>query len=376
MASIWKGMLVMDIGFMKRALELAEKGAGYVNPNPMVGSVIVKDSNIIGEGYHKYFGGNHAEIEALSSLTDGSEDSTMYVTLEPCSHYGKTPPCVNAIIKSGIKRVVVAMLDPNPLVAGNGIKILRENGIEVITGVLETEAKRLNEIFIKYITTKLPFCLLKSAMSLDGKIATKFSDSKWITCNESREYVHRLRHRYSSIMVGVNTVLVDNPLLTVRMPEFQGDNPVRIIVDSKCRIPLGSNVVKKTSHAKTLIATAEGADPEKIKMLNDVGVEVLILPSKNQRVDLNELMKKLGEMGIDSILLEGGGTLNYSALETGIVDKVNYFIAPKIIGGILAKTPVEGNGISLVKDAFSVKDMTTHKFGQDIMIEGYVNQRY
>lgn len=366
----------MDIRFMKRALELAEKGAGFANPNPMVGSVIVKNGNIIGEGYHKLFGGNHAEIEALSSVTYQPKGCTMYVTLEPCSHYGKTPPCVNAIINSGIKKVVVAMLDPNPLVAGNGIKILRENGIEVITGVLENEAKKLNEIFIKYITTKLPFCLLKSAMSLDGKIATKFSDSKWITCNESRKYVHKLRHKYSSIMVGVNTVLVDNPLLTVRIPDFQGNNPARIIVDSRCRIPLDANVVKKLSNAKTLIATTKQADPEKIKILSNMGAQVLMLPSKNKRVDLNILMEKLGEMGIDSILLEGGGTLNYSALEAGIVDKFNYFIAPKILGGTLSKTPVEGDGVSLVKNAFLVNNMITHKFGQDIMIEGYVNQRY
>ncbi|SHK50386.1 diaminohydroxyphosphoribosylaminopyrimidine deaminase / 5-amino-6-(5-phosphoribosylamino)uracil reductase [Paramaledivibacter caminithermalis DSM 15212] len=365
----------MDIIFMKRALSLAEKGAGFVNPNPMVGSVIVKNSNIIGEGYHKFFGGNHAEIEALNSLTDTPEGSTMYVTLEPCSHHGKTPPCVNAIIKSGIKKVVVAMLDPNPLVSGSGIKILKENGIKVVTGILEEEAKKLNEIFIKYITTKLPFCLMKSAMSLDGKIATKFSDSKWITCNESREYVHKLRHKYSSIMVGVNTVLVDNPLLTVRIPEFKGLNPIRIIVDSRCRIPLDSNVVKKISHAKTLIATTKKADTKKIKTLEDKGIEVLILPSKDKRVDLNALVERLGQMGIDSVLLEGGGTLNYSAIEAGIVDKVNCFIAPKIIGGTLAKSPVEGKGVSLVKNAFLVNNMVTYKFGNDIMIEGYIGQR-
>ncbi|MCT4563722.1 MAG: bifunctional diaminohydroxyphosphoribosylaminopyrimidine deaminase/5-amino-6-(5-phosphoribosylamino)uracil reductase RibD [Maledivibacter sp.] len=363
----------MDIGFMKRALELAKKGAGFVNPNPMVGSVIVKNGDIIGEGYHKFFGGNHAEIEALSSLTTDPRGSTMYVTLEPCSHYGKTPPCVNAIIESGIKRVVVAMLDPNPLVAGNGIKILRENDIEVITGTLEADAKKLNEIFIKYITTKLPFCLLKSAMSLDGKIATRFSDSKWITGIESREYVHKLRHKYSAIMVGVNTVLVDNPQLTTRIPNFKGNNPTRIIVDSKCRIPLDANVVKKISKARTIIATTKMADPKKIEMLNDKGVEVLVIPSKDEKVDLNILMERLGQRDIDSILLEGGGTLNYSALDAGIVDKINYFIAPKIIGGTTAKTPVEGTGVSLVKNAFSVNDIVTHKFGQDIMIEGYLD---
>lgn len=363
----------MHTKYMKRALSLAKKGAGLVNPNPLVGSVIVKDGKIIGEGYHKYFGGNHAEIEALKSLTDDSKGSTMYVTLEPCSHYGKTPPCVNAIIEKRIKKVVIAMLDPNPLVAGKGVKILRENGIEVMTGVLEDEAQKLNEIFVKYITTGLPFLLLKSAMSLDGKIATKFSDSKWITCNESREYVHRLRHQYASIMVGINTVLVDNPLLTVRIPDFKGENPIRVIVDSKCRLPLDSNIVKSTSKARTILATTEYADPEKLKKLKEKNLEVLVLPQKNKRIDLNKLMESLGGMDIDSVLLEGGGTLNYSSLKEGIVDKVNFFIAPKIIGGNLAKTPVEGDGVSLVKSAFSIKNMLTHKFGSDIMLEGYVD---
>ncbi|WP_432662369.1 bifunctional diaminohydroxyphosphoribosylaminopyrimidine deaminase/5-amino-6-(5-phosphoribosylamino)uracil reductase RibD [Wukongibacter baidiensis] len=362
----------MDIQYMKRALSLAKNGEGFVNPNPMVGCVIVKNGKVIGEGYHRFFGGNHAEIEALNSTTDDPVNSTMYVTLEPCSHYGKTPPCVNAIIERGIKRVVIATLDPNPLVAGNGVKKLRENGIEVITGVLKDEAQKLNEIFIKYITTKLPFCLMKSAMSLDGKIATKFADSKWITSSLSREYVHRLRHKYAGIMVGIGTVLVDNPLLTTRIPDFEGKNPVRIIVDSKCRIPPDANVVKNTSKARTIIATTKLADSEKVAELKEKGVEVLVIPLKNERVDLNVLMEKLGEMGIDSILLEGGGALNYSALDTGIVDKVNFFIAPKIIGGSLSKTPVEGDGVPLVKSAFSLDNMKTHSFGPDIMIEGYV----
>lgn len=369
-----KGMLIVDVQYMRKALDLAAKGAGFVNPNPMVGCVIVKNGKIIGEGYHKLYGGNHAEIEALNSVTDDPKGSTMYVTLEPCSHYGKTPPCVDTIIKRGIKKVFVAMLDPNPLVAGKGINRLEENSIEVVTGILQDEAMKLNEIFIKYITTKLPFCLMKSAMSLDGKIATKFSDSQWITCNASRMHVHNLRHKYAAIMVGISTVLVDNPLLTVRIKGFNGKNPIRIIVDSKCRIPLDANVVKKTSNARTIIATTNQADPEKIKLLKDKNVEVLILPTKDTKVDLNALMKKLGELGIDSVFLEGGGTLNYSALDEGVIDKVNFFIAPKIIGGNLSKTPVEGDGVPLVKYAFSVNDMTTQKFGQDIMIEGYVGK--
>jgi len=362
----------MDTKYMKRALSLAEKGAGFVNPNPMVGAIIVKDGKIIGEGYHKYFGGNHAEVEALASATENPKDGVMYVTLEPCSHFGKTPPCVNAIIESGIKKVIIAMLDPNPIVSGRGVEILKNNGIEVITGILEDEAKKLNEIFIKYITSKTPFCLLKSAMTLDGKIATKFSDSKWITGTLSREYVHRLRHRYAAIMVGVNTVLVDNPQLTVRIPGFKGKNPVRVIVDSRCKIPLDANVIKTASQIKTIVATTDMADTDKIEKLKDFGAEIVILPTENERVSLSNLMKKLGSMDIDSILLEGGGTLNYSCLEAGIVDKVNFFVAPKIIGGHLAKTPVEGDGVPLIMNAFSIKDISVHNFGEDILIEGYV----
>lgn len=363
----------MDVKYMRKALELAEMGAGFVNPNPMVGAIIVKNGKIIGEGYHRYFGGNHAEVDALNSTVEDPRDSTMYVTLEPCSHFGKTPPCVNAIIERGISKVVIAMLDPNPLVSGRGVEILKNNNIQVVTGVLEGEAKRLNEVFIKYITTKLPFCLMKSAMSIDGKTATESSDSKWITSSSSRIYVHRLRHRYSAIMVGINTVLTDNPKLTVRIPDFQGKNPIRIVIDSKCKTPLDSNAVKGISEAKTIIATTDLADIDKIHKLESLGVEVLIIPNKSGHVNLNILMKKLGEMAIDSILLEGGGTLNYSSLEAGIVDKINFFIAPKIIGGYLSKSPVDGKGVPLVKDAFSIRDLATHTFDGDIMLEGYIS---
>ncbi|KPU27459.1 riboflavin biosynthesis protein RibD [Caloranaerobacter sp. TR13] len=365
----------MNIKYMKRALELAEKGAGFVNPNPMVGCIIVKNDNIIGEGYHKYFGGNHAEVEALNSVVENPEDSIMYVTLEPCSHFGKTPPCVNRIISSGIKKVIIATLDPNPLVSGRGVEILKNNGIEVEIGILEDEAKKLNEIFIKYITTKVPFCLMKTAMTLDGKIATKFSDSKWITGKTSRQYVHKLRHRYSAIMVGINTVIVDDPQLTVRLKNFKGKNPVRVIVDSRCKIPLDSKVVKGITNAKTIVATTILADKNKIKKLKDLGVEVLTAPTINGKVDLNYLMKKLGEMGIDSVLLEGGGTLNYSALKSNIVDKINFFIAPKIIGGHLSKTPVDGDGVPFIKDSFCIDNITIHKLDEDIMIEGYVRNK-
>lgn len=355
---------------MKLALELAKKGERRVNPNPLVGAVIVKDNKIIGKGYHEYYGGPHAEINAFSSAQENVEGSTMYVTLEPCCHYGKTPPCVNAIIKNNIKKVVVGMLDPNPKVAGKGIEILREHGIEVITGVLEKQSIELNEIFIKYITTKVPFVVMKYAMTLDGKIAAYTGDSKWITGESAREEVHKLRNKVSGIMVGIGTVLQDNPSLTCRIQG--GISPKRIIVDSNLRIPLSSNVLTIKDETLTIIATTKKASQEKIQILKDNGAEVLIVEDINGRVNLQALMKRLGEMGIDSILLEGGSTLNYSAIEQGIVDKVQAYIASKIIGGESAKTPIGGKGKPLMSESIILQNVTFKTFDEDILIEGYV----
>ncbi len=364
----------MDIKYMKRALELAKKGIGYTNPNPLVGAVIVKDGRIIGEGYHEIYGGHHAEVNAFKNAVEDVEGATMYVTLEPCSHYGKTPPCANKIVEKGIKKVVVAFKDPNPEVAGRGIKILRENGIEVVTGVLEEESRRLNEIFIKYITTGLPFCILKTAMTLDGKIAACTGDSKWITNEESRKFVHNLRHRVSAIMVGIGTIIRDNPLLNTRLQSGSGSDPIRVIVDTKARIPLEANVLNMKSNAKTIIATTELAQKEKIKELENMGAEIIIAPLRDNRVDLRYLMKALGQRKIDSVLLEGGSELNYSAMVSDIIDKVNAFIAPKFIGGKEAKTPIGGVGRPLMKDAVLLKDVEIHRFGEDIMVEGYINR--
>ena len=364
----------MDSLYMTRALDLAKLGVGYVNPNPLVGAVIVKENKIIGEGYHKKYGGVHAEIDAFNNAIEPVEGAIMYVTLEPCSHFGKTPPCVETIINKGIKKVVVAVKDPNPLVAGRGIKILKENGIEVITGVLENKAKKLNEIFIKFITTELPFCALKTAMTLDGKIAAYTGDSRWITNEKSREYVHKLRHKYSSIMVGVGTVLTDNPLLTTRLENIDGKNPIRVIVDTRGSIPLNARVLQCDEDTKTIVATTEAIGKEKVRSIEKTGAEIIITPLKNNKVDLLYLMKILGERKIDSILLEGGSSLNYSALQEGIVDKVFSFIAPKIIGGKLSKTPVDGEGIPYMKDAISLKDINICKFEDDVMIEAYVRK--
>lgn len=363
----------MDETYMRRALELAEKGVGRVNPNPAVGAVIVKNGKIIGEGYHQFYGGPHAEINAFHNAVEEVRGSTLYVTLEPCCHFGKTPPCVDEIIGRGIKRVVIGVPDPNPLVAGQGVKRLQDHGIETNTGVLEEECRKINEIFMRYVVTKKPFVIMKAAMTLDGKIASPTGNSKWITGEEARQEVHKLRNRVSAIMAGIGTVLADDPELTCRMEG--GRNPKRIVVDSSLRIPLEAAVLKNGDETPVYIATTKKADRGKIKALEAEGVDVLVLPELNGRVDLKALLKKLGEINIDSILLEGGAALNYSAMEQGIVDKVQFYVAPKIIGGALAKTPVGGTGISLVKDAFAIEKITVRTVGKDVLLEGYVGRR-
>ncbi|MBP2072134.1 bifunctional diaminohydroxyphosphoribosylaminopyrimidine deaminase/5-amino-6-(5-phosphoribosylamino)uracil reductase RibD [Thermoanaerobacterium butyriciformans] len=357
--------------YMKRALQLAKLGVGHTNPNPLVGAVIVKNGKIIGEGYHEYYGGPHAEINALKNAKEDVKGAQLYVTLEPCCHYGKTPPCVDAIVKSGIKDVFIAMEDPNKLVSGKGIKHLKEAGLNVYTGLLKDEAEKLNEIFIKYITTKKPYVILKSAMTIDGKIATTTGDSKWITNEKSREHVHMMRGGVMAIMVGINTVIKDNPYLTTRIDGLK--NPLRVIVDSRGRIPLDANVVIDKS-ARTIVATTDMMPYKKVKALKDSCVDVIVLDKLNNEVDLKKLMDMLGEMGIDSVIIEGGGTLNYSALKEGIVDKVMFYIAPKIIGGSNSLTPVEGKGIDLIKDAIIVEKLDVKRFDDDILMEGYIKK--
>jgi diaminohydroxyphosphoribosylaminopyrimidine deaminase / 5-amino-6-(5-phosphoribosylamino)uracil reductase len=364
----------MDIKYMQRALELAKRGIGYTNPNPLVGAVIVKNGRIIGEGYHEVYGSFHAEVNAFRNAVEDVRGADMYVTLEPCSHYGKTPPCAKAIVEKGIGRVFIGIKDPNPLVAGRGINILQEAGIEVVSGILEEEGRKLNEIFLKYIITKLPFTIMKTAMTLDGKIATHTNASKWITGELSRKHVHELRHRLSGIMVGIGTVLADDPSLTTRLKEGRGSDPIRIIVDSTAKIPLEAQVLNLQSKAKTIIAVTERANKDKLKAIEEKGAEIIIAASKNGRVDLSVLMRELGERKIDSVLLEGGSELNYAALEEGIVDKVNAFIAPKIIGGVNAKTPVGGRGKEDMSEAINLRGIDIHRFGDDIMIEGYIKK--
>lgn len=365
----------MDEFYMKRALELSLKGIGKTNPNPLVGAVIVKNGKIIGEGYHECYGGPHAEVNAIKNATEDVEGATIYVTLEPCSHFGKTPPCADLLVRKKISKAVIAMIDPNPKVSGRGVEILRQNGIETITGILEDEAKNTNEIFMKYILEKKPFCILKTAMTLDGKIATKSGESMWITNEKSRYNVHELRNKVSGIMVGINTIIKDNPSLTTRLNEG-GTDAIRIIVDSTLRIPLNSKVLNLNSLKKTIIATTEKADKDKLKRLSEIeGVEVLIAPQKNSQVDLVYLFDYLGKNGIDSLLVEGGSTLNFSILKEGLADKVVTFIAPKILGGVESKTPVGGEGFEHLKDAVILEDIKIKAFDEDIMIEAYVRKK-
>ena len=364
------GVRGLDDLYMRMALELARKGKGWTTPNPLVGAVILKGGRVIGQGYHQKYGQPHAEVNAIASAKEDVTGATLYVTLEPCSHFGKTPPCSDLLIDKNIKRVVVGTLDPNPLVAGKGIERLRSTGIEVVTGVLEEETQKLNEIFIKYIVTKKPFVIMKNAISLDGKIATVTGESQWISGESSRKQVHSLRHELAGIMVGIETIIKDDPQLTSRT--LNSRNPIRIVVDSQLRIPSTSKVLTQQDRAKTIVATTKRANKEKVETLKRMGIEVIVTKEKDGRVDLQELMRLLGDRGIDSILLEGGATLNFSALEEGIVDKIQSYIAPKIIGGKEAKTAVEGAGVHSLNNAFQIKRMTAVMVGEDLFVEGYI----
>lgn len=359
----------MDEAFMDRAIELAQRGEGFTSPNPMVGAVIVREGKIVGEGFHRRAGEQHAEIIALQQAGEASRGSTLYVNLEPCAHYGRTPPCAEAIINSGVAKVVAAMVDPNPLVSGRGIARLQEAGIEVVTGVREEKARKLNEVFIKFITTGLPFTVLKIAMTLDGKIASRTGDSRWITGKQSRELVHRWRHKYDAVMVGINTVLTDNPRLNVRLPGNTWKNPRPVVVDSRLRFPSDCNLAR--SQPPAIIATVRGQDANKIKLLRELGLTVMEVAEDGGRVDVAELFALLGKEGITSVLVEGGGELAASLLEAGLVDKLHVFIAPKIIGGRSAPTPVGGRGIALMQDAIQIDNTEITALDGDILITGY-----
>jgi diaminohydroxyphosphoribosylaminopyrimidine deaminase/5-amino-6-(5-phosphoribosylamino)uracil reductase len=366
------GQIMADVMYMQQALQLATGGRGFVSPNPLVGCVIVKHDQVVGQGYHQRFGGPHAEIHALQAAGSCARGATLYVTLEPCCHHGKTPPCSEAILEAGIGRVVVALRDPNPLVAGGGVTRLREAGIPVTLGVCEEEARQLNEAFLKHVTTRCPFVTLKSAITLDGKIATSTGASRWITGTQARVAVHRLRHATDAIMVGIGTVFQDDPLLTTRLPDQPGVNPLRVIVDSTLRVPLQAQVLDVAADRRTLVATTVRADGARQQQLQERGVEIVCLPAYDDGcVHLEALLQHLGAHGIASVLVEGGATLSAALLRHGLIDKVLLFVAPKIIGGDGVDV-IGPCGVETMEQAFRLQAVTWQGLGEDVMLQAYL----
>lgn len=367
-------MTEQDIEFMQHAARLAQRGEGAVNPNPLVGAVIVRDGKVLAEGWHERWGGLHAERNALARCSEPVAGATMYVTLEPCCHHGKTPPCTEAVIGAGIGRVVIGLTDPNPLVAGKGIEALQKAGISVEWGACEAELREQNRVFLKYITTRMPWVVLKSAMTLDGKIATASGHSRWVSCEESRRRVHEMRRCYMAVLAGIGTVEADDPMLNCRL---QGDprQPIRIVADSAARISLTSQLVLTARVYRTVIAHTARADKEKIEALHAAGVETWCCEAEEMgHVEVSDLLRQAGAAGIDSVLVEGGGTLNDALLRAGMVDEVAFFVAPKLVGGQAAKTPVEGIGVCRMDEACLLDDLHTERVGTDILITGKIRK--
>jgi len=372
MVSILTGKIPEN--FMRRALALALKGLGRTSPNPMVGAVLVKNGRVVGEGYHRKAGLPHAEIEALKRAGNKARGADLYVNLEPCCHFGKTPPCTEAILSAGVKKVIVGMRDPNKLVSGKGFRQLKKNGVQVVTGVLKKECERLNEIFIKFARTGNPFVVLKTAISLDGKIATSSGESKWITGEKAREKVHQIRNEVDAIVAGAGTIIKDDPFLTTRLKKKSAavKHPVRVILDNEFLVPMKSNVFKNADKERVLYATGKDLTASRRKELTRLRVDILVLKEKKGKVDLPCLLRALGDRGITSVLIEGGGEVNANALSAGIVDKVMVFVAPILIGGKDAPGPLGGKGILHLKDAFKIKNMTVNPIGNDLLLEGYL----
>lgn len=360
--------------WMRRALDLAARARGRTSPNPMVGAVLVRDGEIVGEGFHAYAGSDHAEVVALDEAEGAVAGATLYVSLEPCCHHGRTPPCVEAIAHAGIRRVVVACQDPNPAVNGQGVAALRAAGLPVDVGVLAEEAARLNEAFFTQIRTGRPFVILKTAASLDGKIATRTGESRWITGESARRHVHRLRNEVDAVLVGIGTVLRDDPLLTTRLGIADQRDPARVIVDNLARLPLRAKVVNRASTAPTLLAVSQMAPREKLEVLEREGVQVIVVDGSPRRVSLERLMEKLGKLGFLSVMVEGGAEINASALREGIVDKILLFLAPMLIGGKSTPTAVGGDGIEALSQAVRLRDVRIERFDDDILLEGYIHR--
>ena len=359
---------------MKLALDLAGKGEGFTSPNPMVGAVVVKDGKVVGSGYHEAVGGPHAEVNAIDAAGKQAAGATLYVTLEPCNHTGRTPPCTAAIVTAGISRVVVAMADPNPKVAGGGSEYLKQKGLDVTTGVCEQQARRQNEFFAKYITTGRPFVIAKCAATLDGRIATRTGDSKWVTGETARRHVHHIRHAVDAIMVGINTVKMDNPSLTARLDDRPVKDPIRVILDTRLSINTDATVLQQNSDADTILVAGQGVEPARKAELEKAGARILEIALKNRRIDLAALMQQLGAMGISSLLVEGGSSVLASAFQSGIVDKVQFFYAPKVLGGDDGIPICSGTGPELMSQSVPIKDISVSRFDDDILIEGYVEK--
>jgi diaminohydroxyphosphoribosylaminopyrimidine deaminase/5-amino-6-(5-phosphoribosylamino)uracil reductase len=363
-----------DQHYMQMALDLAIKGEGFTSPNPMVGAVLVKDDAVVGSGYHQVVGGPHAEVNAIAAAGDLAAGATLYVTLEPCNHTGRTPPCTQKILESGISRVVVAMPDPNENVAGGGSQFLEQHGISVKTGVCEKQAQMQNEAFIKYIRTGQPFVIAKCAATLDGRIATRTGDSKWVTGEAARKFVHSRRHAVDAIMVGIDTVRKDNPSLTTRLNDREGKDPVRIILDSHLSIAPNARVLQPSSTADTILVTGKGVAGRKKTEIEKTGARVIESAVKNNRIALSPLMDQLGALEISSLLIEGGSRVLASAFKAGIVDKVLFFYAPKILGGDDGVPICSGPGAELMSQSLAVKDIAIHRFDDDVLIEGYIEK--
>lgn len=360
-----------DEQFMKKALSLARRGLGSTSPNPVVGALVVKDGRVIGSGYHKRAGGPHAEIEALNKARDGAKGATLYVTLEPCNHYGRTPPCTKAIVKSGITRLVAGIYDPNPQVRGGGCDCLEAKGVEVKCGVLEEECARLNEVYIKYVTQGRPFVIVKGALTLDGWIGTRTGNSKWITNEKSRRFVHTLRKRVDAIMVGVKTVIADNPLLVPYLSKSSEPDPVRVIVDTNLRVPLESKVFDSVTSALTIVATGSNVNTARRKAVEELGAKVITCRIRDGHIDLEGLLDALADMSICSVLVEGGATLFNSVIKGALVDKFYLFLAPKILCGDDGIPFTRGRGCDIISDCMSLEVTKVRRFDDDIMVEAY-----
>ncbi len=364
-----------DLRFMKMALGLAARGAGWVSPNPLVGAVVVQGSEVVGRGWHRRYGGPHAEIEALRAAGHLSRGATLYVTLEPCNHHGRTPPCSEAVLAAGIRRLVAATPDPNPRVTGGGAGFLSKHGVQVHMGLLEAEVRRLNEAWFTWVATGRPYVIAKAACSLDGRIATRTGESQWLTGEAARNFGHRLRHACDAILVGAGTVAADDPQLTARLPRRRAKDPIRVVLDSRLRLPTTARLLHLTSPSPTWIACTGAARPDKIKALKALGADVLVMPEDNGRVALEPLMQELGRRRVQSILVEGGAEVLGAFLDQRLVDKFFFFYAPKILGGKEAYPAVAGLGAARLAEAHQAQNLSLRRLGPDFLVSGYLEEK-